>query len=164
MTSAAKRARGTLFFLLVLGLALAACKSGGNATSSQGAKTETGGPSSGTVGGDRGGTEASKDNIYSEVCRKYDLCGCQKYDDCMEQAANTPALEDASLRECLLKSSCESLCAARPDGCLGQAGGGGGGGATGPQRSNCAAIPCSKDTDCPTDCYGRCNGSVCLSF
>ena len=159
----AKKAQITLCGFFLLSLALISCQPSGNTSNSQSAATPAGtaGRSTGTSSGDEA---TAKDNLYSELCRKYDSCGCQKYDDCMAQAANSPALEDATLRACMTKSSCASLCAGRPDGCLSQGSGGGGGPSTGQQRSNCAAIPCSKDSDCPSDCYGRCNGTICLSF
>lgn len=110
----------------------------------------------------RRSTTKPKDDRNAELCKKYDSCGCQSYDDCMAAAENEINLEKPGIRECMLASSCESLCAGKPDGCIGGASGGDGG-AT-PKRSNCAAISCSKDSDCPADCYGGCNGVICLSF
>jgi hypothetical protein len=107
-------------------------------------------------------TTKPKDDRNAELCRKYDSCGCQSYDDCMAAAENEPNLEKPGIRECMLASSCDSLCAGKPDGCIGGASGGDGSAA--PGRSNCAAISCSKDSDCPSDCYGGCNGVICLSF
>jgi hypothetical protein len=132
--------------LLLLTLALAACKPGANAGNER------------ASAGGAGGNE-----VNSELCRKYDSCGCQSYADCMKGAAESPALDKPGIRECMLKSSCESLCLGVPDGCVNQGGGQSGSGGTG-GRSNCAAIRCSKNSDCPSDCYGGCDGTICYSF
>lgn len=100
----------------------------------------------------------------AEVCRKYDSCGCQKYDDCMADLENSASIDKPGVRECLLKSSCQSLCAGSADGCS-DTNTGAGNPSTVPQRTNCAALYCSKNSDCPTECYGGCGPSrVCLSF
>lgn len=103
----------------------------------------------------------AKSEANAELCRKYESCGCVSYASCMEQFENDPNLEKPGVRECMLNSSCESLCANDPDGCKGQSGGTGTGTGT---RSNCAAISCSKNSDCPSDCYGGCDGVRCYSF
>ena len=102
-----------------------------------------------------------KDDRNAELCRKYESCDCQSYDDCMAQAENDQNLEKPGVRECMLNSSCASLCAGKPDGCGKSSGSKE---STVPERSNCAAIPCRRNSDCPTDCYGGCNGTICLSF
>ncbi|HEX8143953.1 MAG TPA: hypothetical protein VF553_15245 [Pyrinomonadaceae bacterium] len=138
-----KPTRFCCFFLLLL--ALLACRLSGGAD-------------------DNGGntSEDERDNPNVQLCKKYESCGCQSYRDCMAGAKNSPSLDKPGVRECMLASSCESLCAGKPDGCLGQSAGQGS--TTTPQKSNCAAISCSKNSDCPSDCYGGCDGVRCYSF
>ncbi|HWS99004.1 MAG TPA: hypothetical protein VN256_01950 [Pyrinomonadaceae bacterium] len=136
--------------LLLMALALAACKQGANNGNA-------------STGGAAGG------EVNAELCRKYDSCGCESYEDCMKNAARAADLDKPGVRECMLKSSCESLCLGFPDGCFKEGGGGGqqpgaGGAGGGQQRSNCTAIRCSKNSDCPSDCYGGCDGVICYSF
>ena len=134
--------------LLMLALALAACKPGANAGNSRASAEGAGGG-----------------EINAEPCRKYESCGCESYADCMKNAAQATDLDKPGVRECMLKSSCESLCLGFPDACVKQGGGQpGAGGGGGQQRSNCAAIRCSKNSDCPSDCYGGCDGVICYSF
>ncbi len=131
--------------LLLLTLALAACKPGANAGKS--------------------GASAQGNEANAELCRKYSSCGCQSYEDCMKEAAESPVFDKPGVRECMLKSSCESLCLGVPDACINQGGGQPGTRtAPGQQRSNCTAIRCSKNSDCPSDCYGGCDGVICYSF
>jgi hypothetical protein len=111
---------------------------------------------------DNGSTSSVRDDRNAELCRKIDSCGCQSYDDCMTLFENDQNLEKPGVRECMLNSSCDSLCAGKPDGCGG--GASKGNGSTVPERSNCAAIPCSNNSDCPSDCYGGCDGVRCYSF
>ncbi|HKQ54118.1 MAG TPA: hypothetical protein VJT74_17205 [Pyrinomonadaceae bacterium] len=146
MKTGAQRAK--FCCLLLLCLALAACKP--------------------RAGNGRASAEGAEGNeVNAELCQKIASCGCGTYEDCMQGAANAPALKQPGIRECMLKSSCESLCLKVPDGCINEGGGGGqtgaGGGSTG-GRSNCAAIKCSKNSDCPSDCYGGCDGVICYSF
>ena len=144
----AGRARAKFCCLLLLLLALAACKPGAN---KGGASTE------GAGGGE----------VNAELCRKYESCGCESYEDCMRNSARAADLDKPGVRECMLKSSCESLCLGFPDACFKEGGGGQpapGGTGGGRQRSNCAAIRCSKNSDCPSDCYGGCDGVICYSF
>ncbi len=110
---------------------------------------------------DKSSTRSGKDGPNVELCKKYESCGCQSYDECIAQAEKSEDLNKPGVRECMLKSSCDSLCAGKPDGCGGNSGSKG---STMPERSNCAAISCSRDSDCPSDCYGGCNGVICLSF
>lgn len=98
-----------------------------------------------------------------EVCRKYELCGCQRFDECMAQISRDPAIERPGIGDCMLKSSCQSLCAGQPDGCP-KTNTGAGNPAPGSQRSNCATISCTRSSDCPSDCYGGCDGVICYSF
>jgi hypothetical protein len=81
----------------------------------------------------------------------------------MAQIGSDPAIEQASIGDCMLKSSCQSLCAGHPDGCP-KTNTGAGNPSTGSQKSNCSAIPCSRNSDCPSDCYGGCDGVICYSF
>src|SRR5215213_3836708 len=139
--------KGLCCFLLMMMACLLACRlSGGGAD-------------------DNGGNSAQDDSDSPNVqlCKKYDSCGCQSYKDCIAAAKNSPALEKPGVRECMLASSCESLCAGKPDACMGQSAGEGGSSTT-PQKSNCSAISCSKNSDCPSDCYGGCDGVRCYSF
>lgn len=109
-----------------------------------------------------GSTSASnQDSPNAEVCRKYESCGCAVYDKCIETLENSSDIDKPGVRECMLASSCESLCAGDPDACKR---GSNGGSTTAPQKSNCAAISCSKNSDCPADCYGGCDGVRCYSF
>lgn len=128
--------------LLLLFAALLACRLGGDNSSNS-------------------STRKSKDGPNAQLCRKFDSCGCQSYDDCMEKAENDQNLEKPGVRECMLNSSCDSLCAGKPDGCIGTSSGQGD---TTPKRSDCSNIPCSKNSDCPSDCYGGCDGVRCYSF
>ena len=138
----AKSLLTTLCCLFLLLAALLACRLGGDKSNSSSARK-------------------SEDSPNTQLCKKYESCGCQSYDACMEQAANEPNLKKPGVRECMLNSSCESLCAGKPDGCTGTSSSQG---STAPERSNCAAISCSKDSDCPADCYGGCDGVRCYSF
>jgi hypothetical protein len=153
------RAIFNAFCFLLLFAVLTACRFGPSEESnnSNNRRRESGSSSSGSKS--EGGNEAN-----AELCRKYDSCGCQSYDDCMKGLENDRNIEKPGVRECMLNSSCQSLCAGKPDGCTGQSGStGAGSGGTQP-RSNCAAIPCSNKSDCPTDCYGGCDGVRCYSF
>jgi hypothetical protein len=100
-------------------------------------------------------TQQTAGSKAEEACRKYESCGCQAFAQCMEQIGNDPSIE-AGIGDCMIKSSCQSLCAGKPDGCPKTS--------TGPQKSNCSAIPCSKNSDCPSDCYGGCDGVICYAF
>lgn len=126
-------------------------------------RDDSGSPSEQTS--DDGGASPSQTSgsKAEEVCRRYESCGCQKFDECMAQIGNDPVVERAGNGDCMIKSSCQSLCANRPDGCL-KTNTDAGNPATGPQRSNCSAIPCSRNSDCPSDCYGGCDGVICYSF
>ena len=140
--------------LLLLFAVLIACRLGGDGASdtSRNKKRESSGGSSKSEAGDA---------ANAELCRKYESCGCVSYASCMEQFEGDPNLEKPGVRECMLNSSCQSLCANDPDGCKGASSGSDAGSGT---RSNCAAISCSKNSDCPADCYGGCDGVRCYSF
>ncbi|MBD0325733.1 MAG: hypothetical protein ICV68_04845 [Pyrinomonadaceae bacterium] len=101
-------------------------------------------------------TQQTAGTKAEEACRRYESCGCQSFAQCMAEIGNDPSIE-AGIGDCMIKSSCESLCAGKPDGCPKTNSGG-------PQRSNCSAIPCSKNSDCPADCYGGCDGVICYAF
>lgn len=141
-------------FLLLFAV-LVACRLGGDSRSENNSnrRRETSSNSS--------SKSKTTNEANAELCRKYDSCGCQSYDDCMSALDNDPNIDKPGLRECMLNSSCQSLCAGKPDGCTGKSGSGG---TQGPTRSNCAEIPCSKNSDCPADCYGGCDGVRCYSF
>ena len=112
--------------------------------------------------GSRSTRKSEGDNPNVQLCKKFESCGCQSYDDCMAEAEKSTALETPGVRDCMLKSSCSSLCAGKPDGCTG--GTSSGQRDTTPKRSDCSSIRCSKNSDCPSDCYGGCDGVQCYSF
>jgi hypothetical protein len=156
---------------LLLATALAACagnaNTGGtdNRASSPSGETRDNSSATSQTASDDSSAPATQDSAgrNAEVCRKYDSCGCQKYDECMAALENDAYIDGPGVRECLLKSSCASLCANRADGCSGT--NGAGNPSTAPRQTNCAAIPCGKNSDCPTECYGGCGDfRVCLSF
>lgn len=104
---------------------------------------------------------SSTDDLKKEVCKKYDECGSQDYDECMKQAENL-YYED-EVWACMLDSSCESLSAGKPDACIK--------GENNPQttdtmpkRSDCYGTTCSRNSDCPGDCYGGCKEGHCYMF
>lgn len=99
------------------------------------------------------------DDLKVKVCKKYESCGCQSYEKCM-QDAEEGNFSDETL-ECILKSSCKSLCAGNPDGC---AGSGNNPGTGEPEKPHCPQIKCNKNSDCPMGCYGGCSGGHCLLF
>lgn len=142
---ASGKRRSKFCCFLVLGLILMACQQGGsNSTASP---------------------QGEGDSTNVELCRKYEACGCEKFTKCMQEAASAPDLQKPGVRECMLKSSCQSLCAGHPDGCLSNPGGGSQGAGTAPRQTNCAGIPCSKNSDCPVGCTGGCGDmGYCLSF
>ena len=109
-------------------------------------------------------SRSSSNSPNAELCRKYESCDCSgfSYSKCVEQLDNDPNVEKPGVRECMLKSSCASLCAGKPDACIGQSTGKGAGTSGG--RSDCSNISCSKNSDCPSDCYGGCDGVRCYSF
>ena len=96
-------------------------------------------------------------NPRVEICRRYEECGCQSYESCLEQLENDSTPDEAGIKECILNSSCQSLCAGKPDGCPNRK-------TDSPRKSNCAAVSCSKNSDCPGDCHGGCDGVRCYSF
>lgn len=159
---------------LLVAMALMACAGNSNTGGGGGSDNRAASPSSGTRDNGSATSQTASDDGSApttqasternrEVCRKYDSCGCQKYDECMASLENDPYIDQPGIRECLLKSSCGSLCAGRADGCPGTSGASNP--STAPQRTNCAAIPCGQNSDCPTECYGGCGDSrVCLSF
>lgn len=109
-------------------------------------------------------TQSAKDEANAELCKKYDSCGCVSYKACLESSRKDTNLDKPGVRACMLASSCESLCDAKPDGCIGGRAASEGGGAAAPQRSDCSSVSCSKNSDCPSDCYGGCDGVRCYSF
>jgi len=149
---------------LFLILTLVACRnsaSSDNPSTSSASGTQSNSASTSSETSDDGSGSAPQQSAgrNDEVCRKYDSCGCQKYDQCIAELENNATVDNPGARECLLKSSCQSLCAGQPDGCSKTDTG-----TTGPQQPNCTAIPCSKNSDCPSNCYGGCDGVICYSF
>ena len=104
---------------------------------------------------------STTEDLKKAVCRKYDECGSQDYEDCIEQAENL-YYED-EVWACMLDSSCESLRAGKPDACIK--------GENNPQttdtlpkRSDCYGTTCTRNSDCPGDCYGGCKEGHCYMF
>jgi hypothetical protein len=171
--SASKIWSGKLCCCLLLAVALAGCGNNENASrtdnrsrSSDSSSSQDNSASTSQETSDDGSAPSTQTSAgpNDEVCRKYDSCGCQKYDQCMAELENSTAINEPGNRECLLKSSCQSLCAGSADGCRGPSTGAGNPGGA-PPRTNCAAIHCGSNSDCPTECYGRCGDfRVCLSF
>lgn len=99
------------------------------------------------------------DSLVKKVCRKYDSCGAQSYDDCMAEAEKVNY--DDEVYECILKSSCKSLKLGQPDACSGA-------GNNPPvyeqRQAPCPQIRCSQNADCPGTCYGDCKNGICLLF
>lgn len=102
--------------------------------------------------------ENSTDDPRIKICKKYAACRCQSYESCMRDLENDPTPDEPGILECILKSSCKSLCAGKPD-C-----GGNRPRSNQPKRSNCSQIRCSRDSDCPKDCSGGCSEGRCYSF
>lgn len=157
---------------LLLSATLAACGDNASTGSTDNRRTSSGGETQDNAASttqtsaddSAPATQQSAGSLATQVCRKYDSCGCQKYDDCMAQIGNDPSIDQPGVGDCMLKSSCQSLCAGKPDGCAGSNPGAGNPGGA-PQRTNCAAIHCGKNSDCPTECYGGCGDfHICLSF
>lgn len=96
-------------------------------------------------------------NPRVEICKRYESCDCQTYESCLTDLENDSTPDEPGILECILASSCESLCAGKPDGCPNRK-------SEAPQRSNCSQIRCSKDSDCPGDCHGGCSEGVCYMF
>lgn len=99
------------------------------------------------------------DSLVKKVCRKYDSCGSQSYEDCMAEAENVNY--DDEVYECMLKSSCKSLALGQPDACSGSS--------NAPpvyeqKQAACPQVRCTKNADCPGTCYGGCKNGICLLF
>ncbi|MBA2731783.1 MAG: hypothetical protein H0U54_02705 [Acidobacteria bacterium] len=105
------------------------------------------------------GNSAGEGTYQKKVCEKYAACGCQDYEKCIEETGNLKYSDRAY--ECVLKSSCESLCAGKPDGCSGAESIPQGGV---PQTPDCSRIRCTSNNDCPGGCYGGCSDGYCLLF
>lgn len=102
---------------------------------------------------------SSSDDWREKVCKKYDECGCQDYEECMEQLADL--YYEEKTWACLLKSSCEGLCAGQPDGCLN---GENNPTTTAPDVPNCSGTSCTRNSDCPGGCHGGCSEGRCYLF
>lgn len=99
----------------------------------------------------------NSNNPRITICKRYESCDCQTYESCMSDLKNDTTPDEPGILQCVLNSSCESLCAGKPDGCPNRK-------REVPNRSNCSQIRCSKDSDCPGDCHGGCSGGVCYMF
>lgn len=102
---------------------------------------------------------SSSDDWREKVCKKYDECGCQDYEECMEGIADLNYEEKTW--SCLLKSSCEGLCANQPDGCAQTENNPT---TTAPDVPNCSGTTCTKNSDCPGGCHGGCSEGRCYLF
>ncbi|HSK73724.1 MAG TPA: hypothetical protein VK892_18650, partial [Pyrinomonadaceae bacterium] len=108
-------------FLLLFFIALA-CNLSQNFDKSESKKPETTGKETRGIEkieappkskkGENSAVSGSHD-LKKKVCKKYSECGCQDYEDCLAEAEDLH-YEDA-VWECMLNSSCESLCAGKPD-------------------------------------------------
>lgn len=108
------------------------------------------------------GTEdatGTDDNLKKKVCKKLESCGCQDYEECMADAEDLDYPD--AVWECMLKSSCESLCAEKPDGCKKS---GDNPKTTAPDVPDCSRTRCSKNGDCPGGCHGGCIDGYCSLF
>ena len=152
-------------FLLLLSVVLACKLSLNNDETRRNVETETiqENSNAGNVNRKNGKTPKNQiaddpDNPRVEICKKYESCDCQTYESCMSDLKNDSTPDEPGILECIRNSSCESLCAGKPDGCPRRKT------ETAPQRSNCSQIRCSRDSDCPGDCHGGCSGGVCYMF
>ncbi len=104
-------------------------------------------------------SSSGTDDLKKKVCKKFDSCGCQDYDDCMAELEENDFSDE--VLQCLLKSSCKSLCAGDPDGCKKS-------GDTpktkAPDVPSCSRISCTKNGDCPGGCTGGCIDGYCSLF
>jgi hypothetical protein len=102
-------------------------------------------------------TNGDSDNPRVEICKRYESCGCQSYESCMQQLENDTTPEEPGVKECIAASTCESLCAGKPDGCPNRR-------SQVPETPNCSGITCSRDSDCPGACHGGCSDGRCYLF
>ena len=102
---------------------------------------------------------SATEDLKKQVCRKYDECGSQDYEECMEEAADL-YYED-EVWACMLNSSCESLRAGKPDACMksnnSQV-------TTAPDVPDCSGTTCTRNSDCPGGCHGGCSEGRCYLF
>lgn len=102
---------------------------------------------------------STTDDLKRQVCRKYDECGSQDYEECMEQAANLYYGDE--VWACMLDSSCESLREGKPDACLktqnNQP-------TVVPDVPDCYGTTCTRNSDCPGGCHGGCSEGRCYLF
>jgi hypothetical protein len=103
--------------------------------------------------------EAAGADLKKSACQKYESCNCQEYGKCLAEAEKLNYPDE--VWECMLKSSCESLCAGKPDACRSAESSPK---ADGPETPSCPQIRCSKNSDCPGGCYGGCSDGHCLLF
>lgn len=102
---------------------------------------------------------STTDDLKKQVCRKYDECGSQDYEECVEQAEDL--YYDDEVWACMLDSSCESLRAGKPDACMksknSQV-------TTAPDVPDCYGTTCTRNSDCPGGCHGGCSEGRCYLF
>lgn len=132
-------------------------EAGSGAAQTETASRQAGGGERAGAEGEAGGAQRSSDDPRVKICKRYESCGCQSYESCMEQLKDDPTPDEPGILECIMKSSCKSLCAGKPD-CGGERPG------AAPKRSNCSQIRCRRDADCPGDCHGGCSEGRCYSF
>jgi hypothetical protein len=149
-----------VIYLALLFLLIASCSFGDKNKKGDGKSQQNSGraQSENKPATDTSDEQRESDGPNAALCKKYDECGCQAYDDCIAGLKGDQNIDKPGVRDCLMLSSCQSLCANQPDGCKG------GGNSGTQQRSNCAAIRCSRNSDCPSDCYGGCKEGLCYMF
>jgi hypothetical protein len=102
---------------------------------------------------------STTEDLKHQVCRKYDECGSQDYEECIEQAADL--YYDDEVWACMLDSSCESLREGKPDACMKAKNNQG---TVVPDVPNCYGTTCTRNSDCPGGCHGGCSEGRCYLF
>jgi hypothetical protein len=150
--------------LALLFLVIASCSFGDKNKKEDGKSTQNSGraQSENKPATERSDEQRENDGPNAALCKKIDECGCQSYEDCLASLKDDQNIDKPGVRDCMILSSCKSLCAGDPDACKG--GGKQTEGSGIQQRSNCAAIRCSRNSDCPSDCYGGCKEGQCYMF
>lgn len=102
---------------------------------------------------------STTEDLKRQVCRKYDECGSQDYEECVEQAAEL--YYDDEVWACMLESSCESLRAGKPDACMKSQNNRS---TVAPDVPDCYGTTCTRNSDCPGGCHGGCSEGRCYLF
>ena len=150
--------------LTLLFLVIASCSFGDKNKNEGGKSTSNSGrgQSGNKPATERSDEQREADGPNAALCKKIDECGCQSYEDCLASLKDDQNIDKPGVRDCMILSSCKSLCAGDPEACKG--GGTQTQGSGTQQRSNCAAIRCSRNSDCPSDCFGGCKEGLCYMF